>query len=179
MRGKAQVVRRDGISLGREDVEVVRLSAGRARVRRADVSRRLRDVGVFVSSLAVVALLVLYAVAGGGIRLAAVADRVVVQGSSAGVVVSGRVLDQNGNGVDHAIVLASAAGRPTMQAISSRGGLFRVGLSGACARYEVSLIARLQARTLQARLHRTLCPGELLRVRARVVSSGQFLWMPR
>jgi hypothetical protein len=154
------------------------MAASGGKLLSVEITRRFRDAGVFVCSAAVLALLGLYAVAGGGIRLAAVADRVVREGG-AGVVVSGRVVDEHGKGVGHALVLVAASGRQPTQALSGQDGLFRLGLSGACARYEIRLAARVQARTLQARLKRTLCPGQLLRVRARVVSSSQFLWMPR
>jgi hypothetical protein len=149
-----------------------------SRVSHATARRVGRDVTIFSLSAAVMGLLVLYAVAGSGLRLAAVADRART-GGGAGAVVSGRVLDESGNGVKHVRVLVAAATRTPRRAFSSPDGLFRIGLAGSCERYEIRLTAEVHARTLATHLRRRLCPGELLRIRARVVSSGQLLWFPR
>jgi hypothetical protein len=164
----------------RQELVVSRLRPGAisARVTPATVRRAARDLAVFLCSLAVVGLLVAYALAGGGVRLATVADRgLAAAGENA--TVSGRLVDERGNGVEHARVIVDAATRAPRSASSSREGTFRVSLAGPCKRYEIRLTAEVQGRRLATRLRSRLCPGELLRVRARVVSSAQFLWLPR
>jgi hypothetical protein len=164
-------LRQDGVGPG--------LRPGRPTARVAPTVRRTaRDLAVFVCSLAVVGLLVAYALAGGGTKLAAVADRGVAA-AGGGAVVSGRVVDERGNGVEHARVLVAGAERTPRRASSSREGTFRLSVAGPCERYDIRLTAEVESRTLATRLRSRLCPGELLRVRARVVSSAQLLWMPR
>jgi hypothetical protein len=132
---------------------------------------------VAASSLAVIGLVVLYAVAAPSAKLTASVGPVVPRpGSSA--VVQGRVLDAGGGGLGGAEIVVRAHGRQLAAARSREDGTFRVGLGGRCATYDVSIRAHSSGANVHAATSRQLCPGDALPVDARVVTEGHFLWVP-
>jgi hypothetical protein len=136
-----------------------------------------RDVTVALASCGVVALLVLYALAAPTVSLSAKVGSVQpLPGQSALVV--GRVLGSDGNGVKGARVEAREIGRRTIKGTSDSTGAFRVSLPGRCAVYTVSIYAPAQGSTVATKVQHRLCPGDALPVDARVVTQGQFLWVP-
>jgi hypothetical protein len=136
-----------------------------------------RDIVVAVSSLGVVALLVLYAVAAPSAKLTASFGPIVPR-PGATAVVQGRVLEADGGGLDGAQIVVRASGRTAVGARSRDDGAFRVDLRGRCAAYEISIRARANGSNVDAATSRQLCPGDALPVDARVVTQGHFLWVP-
>jgi len=137
----------------------------------------LRDVTVALASAGVLALLVLYALAAPSVSLSTRVGSVVpLPGQSA--VVVGRVVGSDGNGVKGARIEARELGRRTIKGTSDAAGAFRVSLPGRCAVYHVSIYAAASGSTVAARVQHRLCPGDALPVDARVVTQGQFLWVP-
>jgi hypothetical protein len=149
----------------------------RPRARERSLRTFFRDTVVGGASIGVLALLVAYAVAAPTAELNAdVGPTVPRPGPTA--VVQGRVLEAGGGGLDGAQIEVRAAGRQAESATSDDSGSFRVELSGGCAAYDISLLARADGETLRAATHRRLCPGDALPVDARVVTHGHFLWVP-
>lgn len=137
----------------------------------------LRNATVALASCGVVALLVFYALAAPTVSLSARVSAVVpVPGQTALVV--GRVIGSDGNGVKGARVEARQIGRRTVEGKSDATGAFRVSLPGRCAVYNVSIYAPAQGSTVATRVQHRLCPGDALPIDARVVTQGQFLWVP-
>jgi hypothetical protein len=130
---------------------------------------------VFATSLVVMLFLAAYALSDPGLKLAVVTD----VGEHAGpqAVLHGRVLDSNGSGLAGAS-LAVHGPRGTKIAAVGKQGLFRLDLLGACATYRVDLRGQSHGRALVTRLERRVCPGDELRLEARVVVDGQLIWMP-
>jgi hypothetical protein len=136
-----------------------------------------RSVIVALSSVCVLVLLVLYAIAAPNVSLSASAGSVVpLPGSTA--VVLGRVLSSSGGGLKNARVEVRRPGRQAVHATSNAAGAFRVALPGSCAVYTVSIHARAQGSTVAATVRQRLCPGDAMPVDAHVVTQGQFLWIP-
>jgi hypothetical protein len=146
---------------------------GEPRRRRAG----LRDVLVALSSIGVVALLVLYALAGPTAKLSADVGPVVPRPGSTAVV-QGRVLEPDGGGLDGAQVVVRRSGRRAGSAVSDDAGAFRVELRGGCASYRIAIRARSAGSTVETVAGRRLCPGDALPVDVRVVTQGHFLWVP-
>jgi hypothetical protein len=138
---------------------------------------RPRDVVVAVSSLGVLALLVLYAVAAPTAKLNASFGAVVPR-PGATAVVQGRVLDTDGGGLKGAQIVVRTHGRRAGTARSHDDGAFRIDLRGNCAVYQISIRARAAGSSVDAVTRRHLCPGDALPVDARVVTQGHFLWVP-
>ena len=137
----------------------------------------MRDATVALASAGVLALLVFYALAAPTVSLSTKVGSIVpLDGSTA--VVAGRVIGSDGNGVEGARIEARETGRRTVAGTSDSTGAFRVSLPGRCAVYTVSIHAPAQGSTVAARVQRRLCPGDALPVDARVVTQGQFLWVP-
>jgi hypothetical protein len=139
--------------------------------------RRVRDVTVAVASAGVLCLLVLYAIAAPSVSMTASAGSVVPLPGRAAVVL-GRVLGSDGGGLKGARVEVRQAGGETAIGMSNAAGAFRVSLPGRCAFYTVSIRAPAQGSTVAATVRHRLCPGDALPVDARVVTQGQFLWVP-
>jgi hypothetical protein len=132
---------------------------------------------VALASAGVLALLVFYAVAAPTVSLTAKVGSVVpLAGSSA--MVAGRVIGSDGSGVKGARIEARELGRRTVNGTSDATGAFRVSLPGRCGVYTVSIHAPAQGTTVATRIRHRLCPGDALPVDARVVTQGQFLWIP-
>ena len=138
---------------------------------------RLHDATVAVASVGVLGLLVLYAIAAPSVSLTASAGSVVPLPGPTAVVV-GRVLTSGGGGLKGARIDVRRSGREAGTGLSNAAGAFRVELPGRCAVYSVSIRARAQGSTVAATVRRRLCPGDALPVDARVVTQGQFLWVP-
>ncbi len=137
----------------------------------------LRDASVALASAGVLALLVFYALAAPTVSLSAKVGSVVPLAGSKPVVV-GRVIGSDGNGVEGARIEARETGRRAVEGTSDSTGAFRVSLPGRCAVYTVSIKAPAQGSTVATRVHHRLCPGDALPVDARVMTQGQFLWVP-
>lgn len=138
---------------------------------------RLRDVGVAGSSVAVLAFLVFFALAGPSNQLNASIGPVVPRPGS-GAVVEGRVLTADGGGLEGARVAVQRRGRIAGSAVSDDAGAFRVELDGACSSYAISVRADVGGDELIDHSTRRLCPGDALPVDARVETDGHFLWVP-
>jgi hypothetical protein len=138
---------------------------------------RVRDVVVAVASVGVLGLLVLYAIAAPGVSLSTNVGSVVPLPGRTAVVV-GRVLGSDGGGLKGARVDVRVGPRTTGSALTNAGGAFRVKLLGRCALYTVLIRASTQGSNPTATVRRRLCPGDALPVDARVVTQGQFLWIP-
>jgi hypothetical protein len=138
---------------------------------------RVRDVFVACASVAVLALLVLYAVAAPTATLSTDIGPVVPRPGSKAVV-QGRVLEANGGGLRGARIDVRRTGRTAGTAVSDNAGAFRVELPGSCAVYDISLRARADGSTVSTATRHQLCPGDALPVDARVVTQGHFLWVP-
>jgi hypothetical protein len=136
-----------------------------------------RDIVVASSSLGVVGLLVLYALAGPTAKLAADVGPVVPRPGSTAVVL-GRVLEADGGGLDGAQIVVRRSGRPAGTAVSDDAGAFRVELRGSCASYRIAIRARALGSNVKAVAQRQLCPGDALPVDVRVVTQGHFIWVP-
>lgn len=135
-----------------------------------------RDLLVLAGSVAVVLFLVAYAFSGPGLRLAVAAGDVRAHAGRE-VLVDGRVLGSNGDGLSGAAVeLRGPTG--TRLARAGKQGFFRLQLLGSCASYRIVLRGRSHGRPLVTRLEQRLCPGDELKVEGQVVSDGQFVWMP-
>ena len=132
---------------------------------------------VAVASAGVLALLVLYAIAAPSVSMTASAGQVVPLPGRTAVVV-GRVLSSGGGGLKGARVDVRAADGRRATGASSSDGAFRVALPGRCAFYTVSIRAAAQGATVAATVRHRLCAGDALPVDARVVTQGQFLWVP-
>jgi hypothetical protein len=141
------------------------------------VRARARDMIVAASSLGVLGLLVLYAVAAPTSKLTASFGPVVPRPGAAAVV-QGRVLSADGGGLEGAQIVVRAHGRPAGTVRSRDDGAFRIDLRGRCAAYDVLIRARASGSTVDADTNRQLCPGDALPVDARVVTQGHFLWVP-
>jgi hypothetical protein len=137
----------------------------------------VRDVVVAASSLGVIALLVLYAVAAPTAKLTAKFGEVVPR-PGATAVVQGRVLEADGGGLQGAEIVVLAHGRPAGKARSHDDGAFRVDLRGTCAAYDISIRAHASGSDVAAATRRQMCPGDAVPVDARVVTQGHFLWIP-
>ena len=147
------------------------MRGGGARVRTVG-----RDLLVFASSVAVVLLLAAYAFSDPGLRLAVAAVDVRAHAGRE-VLVDGRILGSNGDGLSGATVeVRGPAG--TRVAHSGDEGFFRLGLPGSCASYRIVFRGRSHGRPLVTRLSHRLCPGDALEVEGHVVSDGQFIWVP-
>jgi hypothetical protein len=92
--------------------------------------------------------------------------------------VEGRVLGPSGDGLEGAEVIVRRAGMTPVRALADSSGAFRVALRGRCASYLVSLSAKSQGDTVDTSARHRLCPGDSLPVDARVVTQGNFLWVP-
>jgi hypothetical protein len=149
----------------------------RQRSERSRLRIGIRDIVVAASSLGVVALLILYAVAAPSAKLAASFGPVVPR-PGANAVVEGRVLESDGGGLQGARIVVREGGQPVANARSRDDGAFRVDLRGSCASYDISIQARASGSDVDAATRRQLCPGDALPVDARVVTEGHFLWVP-
>ena len=148
--------------------------------RRRRESRRhaaVRDVVVAFWSLAVVGLLVLYALAGPTPKLNADFGPVVPR-PGATAVVQGRVLESDGGGLDGAQIVVRRSGRPVGTAVSDNAGAFRVDLRGGCGVYGISIRAHALGSAISTATRKQLCPGDALPVDVRVITQGHFIWVP-
>jgi hypothetical protein len=137
----------------------------------------LRDATVALASAGALALLVLYAIAAPTVSLSTKVGSVVPLPGPTAIVV-GRVIGSDGSGVKGARIEAHETGRRTIRGTSDSTGAFRVALPGHCAMYHVSIYAPASGSTVASRIQHRLCPGDALPVDARVVTQGQFLWIP-
>jgi hypothetical protein len=144
---------------------------------RAPLRRAARDAVVAASSVAVLVLLVLYAVAAPTAKLTASFGPVVPR-PGATAVVQGRVLEADGGGLEGARIVVRSRGRTAGTARSRDDGAFRVDLRGSCAAYRIAITARASGSEVDTATSRQLCPGDALPVDARVVTPGHFLWVP-
>ena len=138
---------------------------------------RLRNAGVAGSSVAVLAFLVLFALAGPSNELKASIGPVVPR-PGLDAVVEGRILTAGGGGLEGARIAVQRAGRIAGSAVSDDAGAFRVELDGACSSYAISVRADVGGDELVDHSTRRLCPGDALPVDARVETNGHFLWVP-
>jgi hypothetical protein len=154
-------------------------NASARRQRRDSRTRKagFRDVVVAFSSIGVLVLLVVYALAAPSATLRAEIGSVVPRPGSTAVV-QGRVLTSDGGGLAGARVVVSRAGRAVGSGASDDAGAFRVALRGSCAAYRISIQARAVGSNVETVARRRLCPGDALPVDARVVTQGHFLWVP-
>jgi len=149
------------------------VSADRPRPRKSP----FRNATVALASAGVIALIVFYALAAPTVSLSAKVGSVVpLAGSTA--VVAGRVTGSDGNAIKGARIEARERGRRPMVGMSDATGSFRVSLPGGCGVYTVSMYAPAQGTTVATSVRHRLCPGDALPVDARVVTQGQFLWIP-
>lgn len=147
------------------------------RQRPTSVRARAHDAVVGTASLAVIGLLVLYAVAAPSAKLTASIGPVVPRpGNSA--VVQGRVLNSSGGGLGGAEIVVRSQGRQLASVRSHDNGTFRIDLGRRCATYDVSIHARSAGTNVRTATSRQLCPGDALPVDAHVVTEGHFLWVP-
>ena len=145
--------------------------------RRRRGPHRVRDVVVALASAGVLGLLVLYAIAAPGVSLSTNVGSVVPLPGRAAVVV-GRVLGSDGGGLKGARVDVRVGARRAGSTLTNAGGAFRVELLGRCADYAVSIRASSAGSNASTIVRRRLCPGDALPIDARVVTQGQFLWIP-
>jgi hypothetical protein len=143
----------------------------------AHANLRFRDAVVACSSLAVVGLLVFYAVAAPTAKLRTSFGAIVPRPGTTAIV-QGRVLDSDGGGLGGAQVIVVRSGRATGRAVSSDAGTFRIDLRGSCAIYNILLRARALGTDVESATRRHLCPGDALPIDAQVVTQGHFLWVP-
>jgi hypothetical protein len=158
-----------------EQVANTRASAWRQRPTSARA--RARDVVVAAASLAVIGLLVLYAVAAPSAKLTASVGSVVPRPGNTAVV-EGRVLDAGGGGLGGAEIVVRSDGRQLAAAHSRDDGTFRIDLGRRCAAYDVSIQAHSAGANVHTATSRRLCPGDALPVDAHVITEGHFLWVP-
>lgn len=137
----------------------------------------LRNATVAVFSAGVIGLLVLYAIAAPSVSMSAGVESVVPLPGRTAVVV-GRVLASGGGGLKGARISVRSADGVTRTASSDSAGAFRVALPGHCSLYAVTIRAKADGSNVSASVRHRLCPGDALPVDARVVTQGQFLWVP-
>jgi hypothetical protein len=137
----------------------------------------LRDATVALFSIGVIALLVLYAIAAPSVSMSAGVEQVVPLPGRTAVVV-GRVLTSGGSGLKGARISVRSADGVKRTATSNAAGAFRVALPGRCSLYAVTIRASADGSNVSAAVRHRLCPGDALPVDARVVTQGQFLWVP-
>ena len=137
----------------------------------------MRDVFVAASSVAVIGLLVAFALAGPSAKLAASVGPAVPRPGTTALVL-GRVLQVDGSGLGGARVEVRRGTRVAGSGVSDRSGAFRVMLRGACSEYSISLSARTLGTSVDASTRQRLCPGDALPIDARVKTQGHFLWVP-
>ena len=138
---------------------------------------RARDLGVALASAAVVAFLVAYVFSSPSVRIEA-AVAAVKQHPGRAAVVHGRVLEAAGDGLGNADIRVERTGSRSHRARTGERGYFRIDLSGPCARYRIVLRVRAEDQQVQTAIGRELCPGDAVEVEARVVASGQLVWVP-
>jgi hypothetical protein len=137
----------------------------------------LRDATVAFASVAVIGLLVLYALAGPTAKLDASFGPIVPRpGTSA--IVQGRIIDSGGGGLGGAEVIVARSGQATGRTVSNDAGAFRLDLRGGCAVYRISVLAHAEGSDVKSTTRRQLCPGDALPIDARVVTQGHFIWVP-
>jgi hypothetical protein len=137
----------------------------------------MRNAAVAFASVAVLALLVAYALAAPTPELRLTVGDVVPQ-PGATAVVQGRVLEPDGSGLRGLRVEVRRAEGVAATALSDETGAFRVDLRGACGAYEVIVRGRWQGSALERGARRRLCPGDALPLEARVVTQGHYIWVP-
>jgi hypothetical protein len=137
----------------------------------------LRNATVALFSAGVIALLVLYAIAAPSVSMSAGVGQIVPLPGRTAVIV-GRVLASGGGGLKGAHIAVRSASGLTRTASSDAAGAFRVALPGRCALYSVAIRASADGSNVSATVRHRLCPGDALPVDARVVTQGQFLWVP-
>jgi hypothetical protein len=136
-----------------------------------------RNVAVALTSAAVVAVLIAYALAGPTPELKLTVGHVIPQpGTSA--VVQGKAIEPDASGLGGVRVEVRQRGGIAVTAVSDRTGTFRVDLRGGCGVYDVTVRARWHGSALEREARRRLCPGEALPLEARVVTQGHYLWVP-
>jgi hypothetical protein len=139
--------------------------------------RFARDITVAFASMAVVLLLVAYALASPSVELTASVGPVVPRpGTSAFVL--GRVVAADGGALEGASIEVRRGKRLVGRTASDSAGEFRIRLRGACTGYAISLRAHAQGSTVETSSRRRLCPGDALPIDARVLTYGHFLWVP-
>jgi hypothetical protein len=145
----------------------------------ASGSRRsyARDVCVGMASAAVVAFLVAYALSSPRVEVQA-AVAAVQQHPGRAAVVHGRVLEAAGDGVGNAEIRVERGGTRARLARTSERGYFRIDLAGSCASYRILVRVSAEERPVEAAVGRRLCPGDAAEVEARVIASGQLVWVP-
>jgi hypothetical protein len=127
--------------------------------------------------MGVISLLVLYAIAAPSVSMSAGIEPVVPLPGRDAVVV-GRVLTSGGSGLKGARIEVHTPDGRSIAASTNSAGAFRVTLPGRCALYSVAIRATADGSTVSASVRHRLCPGDALPVDARVVTQGQFLWVP-
>jgi hypothetical protein len=148
-----------------------------ALTRRRSALTPVRDATVALFSAGVIGLLVLYAIAAPSVSMSAGVEPVVPLPGPTAVVV-GRVLTSGGGGLKGARVDVRSSRGLTRTTSSNVAGSFRVALPGRCALYRITIQATAEGSNVTASVRHQLCPGDALPVDARIVTQGQFLWVP-
>jgi hypothetical protein len=137
----------------------------------------IRNAFVAAVSAGVVAFLVVYALSQPEVKLETSIGSLEPRPGPAAVV-HGRVAEANGDGVDGAQLTVARPGMREHTARSGAGGFFSLDVRGACGTYRIELTAHAAGQSLARRIIRRLCPGHALELDARVVSTGEFVWVP-
>jgi hypothetical protein len=137
----------------------------------------VRNAFVASTSLAVLAVLVIFVLASPSSKLTAKVGPVLPRPGNQAVV-EGRVLTAGGGGLEGAEVAVLRTGGKRETASSGADGTFRVFLSGGCATYTVLVRAKASGDDVKTASRARLCPGDSLPVDARVKTYGHYLWVP-
>jgi hypothetical protein len=148
-----------------------------APARRRGALSPIRDATVALFSAGVIGLLVLYAIAAPSVSMSAGVEPVVPLPGRTAVIV-GRVLTSGGSGLEGARIDVHSSDGLARTTSSNTAGAFRVALPGRCALYRVAIRATADGSEVTATVRHRLCPGDALPVDARIVTQGQFLWVP-
>jgi hypothetical protein len=136
----------------------------------------VRDVFVAAASAAVIGFLVFYAVSKPDVRFDLTLGAVEPYPAQVAVL-HGRIVKADGEGVG-AQVTAQRRGAPRQRALTGERGFFRLELRSPCGSYDIAVAAQGSGRSFARRFTRRLCPGQALELDGRIVSTGNFIWIP-
>ena len=141
------------------------------------LSSGVRDGAVALGSVGVVVFLIAYALSTPSVRVEAAVAAVSEHAGRDGVV-HGRVLEAAGDPVEDAEVRLVRAGGAIRATHTGERGYFRLDVTGSCASYRIVFRVRGESERTEKELARELCPGDAVEIEARVVTDGQFIWVP-
>lgn len=136
-----------------------------------------RNGAVALGSIGVVAFLIAYALSTPTVRVEAAVAAVSEHAGRNGVV-HGRVLEAAGDPLEGAEVRLVGPGRVSRVARTGGRGYFRLDVQGSCAAYRIVFRVRGEGGPSEETIPRELCPGDAVEIDARVVTEGQFVWVP-